>query len=81
MVREEVLPTVVELPTGKALTIRAAAGVFLDLLGNPDTVWNYGTGAGKTAERLGDARPLASGADDEIGAALELLWGTAAVNT
>lgn len=36
---------------------------------------------GKTAERLGEARPLASVADDEIGEVLELLWGTAAVNT
>ena len=36
---------------------------------------------GKTAERIGEARPLASVADDEIGEALELLWGTAAVNT
>ncbi len=35
----------------------------------------------KTAERLGEVRPLASVADDEIGEALELLWGTAAVNT
>lgn len=36
---------------------------------------------GKTAERLGEARPLSSVADDEIGEALELLWGAAAVNT
>ncbi|BDM74736.1 hypothetical protein HEK616_82230 (plasmid) [Streptomyces nigrescens] len=36
---------------------------------------------GKTAERLGEARPLASVADDEIGETLELLWGTSAVNT
>ncbi|BAU81403.1 recombinase [Streptomyces laurentii] len=36
---------------------------------------------GKTAERLGEARPLASVADDEIGGALEQLWGEAAVNT
>ncbi|MEU9794650.1 site-specific integrase [Streptomyces sparsogenes] len=75
------MPTVVQLPTGKALTVRVAADVFLDSLGNPNTVRNYGIGVGKTAERLGDARPLASVADDEIGEALELLWGTAAVNT
>jgi integrase len=36
---------------------------------------------GKTAERIGEDRPLASVADDEIGEALELLWGRAAVNT
>jgi hypothetical protein len=76
-----VVPTVVELPTGKALTVRAVADVFLDSLGNPNTVRNYGIGVGKTAERLGEARPPASVADDEIGEALELLWGTAAVNT
>jgi hypothetical protein len=33
------------------------------------------------AERIGEARPLGSVANDEIGEALELLWGTAAVNT
>lgn len=75
------MPTVVQLPTGKALTVRTAADVFLDSLGNPNTIRNYGIGVGKTAERLGEARPLASVADDEIGEALELLWGTAAVNT
>lgn len=75
------MSTVVELPTGKALTVRAAADLFLDSLSNPNTVRNHGIGVGKTAERLGEAWPLASGADDEIGEALELLWGTAAVNT
>nr|WP_210167986.1 site-specific integrase [Streptomyces sp. SID4946] len=63
------------------MTVRVAADVFLDSLGNPNTVRNYGIGVGKTAERLGEARPLASVADDEIGEALELLWGSAAVNT
>jgi hypothetical protein len=38
--------------------------VFLDSLGNPNTVRNYGIG--KTAERLGESRPLASIANDEI---------------
>ncbi|EST22108.1 hypothetical protein N566_26820 [Streptomycetaceae bacterium MP113-05] len=75
------MPTVVQLSAGKALTVRVAADVFLDSLGNPNTVRNYGIGVGKTAERLGEARPLASVADDEIGEALELLWGSAAVNT
>ncbi|WP_256260381.1 hypothetical protein OH786_36890 (plasmid) [Streptomyces atratus] len=50
------------------MTVRTAADVFLDSLGNPNTVRNYGTGVGKTAERLGEARPPASVADDEIGA-------------
>ncbi|CAL2067852.1 Putative integrase/recombinase [Streptomyces murinus] len=63
------------------MTVRAAADVFLDSLGNPNTLRNYGIGVGKTAERLGESRPLAMVADDEIGEVLELLWGTAAVNT
>ena len=75
------MPTVVRLPTGKALSVRAAADAFLDSLPNPNTVRNYGIGVGKTAERLGETRPLASVADDEIGEALELLWGSSAVNT
>lgn len=62
----EEVPTVVQLPTGKALTVRAAADMFLDSLGNPNTVRSYGIGVGKTAERLGEVRPLASVADDEI---------------
>ncbi|GAA2607204.1 MULTISPECIES: site-specific integrase [Streptomyces] len=75
------MSTVVQLPTGKALIVRTAADVFLDSLGNPNTVRNYGIGVAKTAERIGEARPLASVTDDEIGEALEMLWGTAAVNT
>lgn len=59
----------------------AAADLFLDSLGNPNTVRNYGIGVGKIAERIGENRPLGSVADDEIGEALELLWDTAAVNT
>ncbi|MEV1005220.1 hypothetical protein [Nonomuraea sp. NPDC050202] len=38
-------------------------------------------GVGKTAVRLGEHRPLAAVADDEVGEALEALWGGAAVNT
>ena len=34
-----------------------------------------------TVDQLGDARPLADVADDEIGETLETLWGDAAVNT
>jgi len=73
--------TVIQLAAGKALTVRSAADAFLGSLGNPNTVRNYGIGVAKTAERIGGGRPLASVADDEIGEALELLWGTAAVNT
>ncbi|MBV9023898.1 MAG: site-specific integrase [Streptomycetaceae bacterium] len=75
------MPTVVQLPTGRMLTVRSAADAFLDSLGNPNTVRNYGIGVGKTAARLGEARPLATVADDEIGEVLELLWGNSAVNT
>jgi integrase len=72
---------VVQLPTGKALTVRTAADRFLDSLGNPNTVRNYGIGVDKTVERIGETRPLGSVADDEIGEALEQLWGSGAVNT
>ncbi|MFI1786234.1 tyrosine-type recombinase/integrase [Streptomyces rubiginosohelvolus] len=75
------MPAVVQLRSGKALTVRAAADSFLGSLTNPNTARGYGTGIGKTAERLGEDRPLAAVADDEVGEALELLWGTAAVNT
>ncbi len=75
------MPSIVQLPASKELTVRAAADAFLDSLRNPNTVRSYSTGVGKTAERIGEARPLGSVADDEIGEALELLWGTAAVNT
>ncbi|QNT92458.1 hypothetical protein HEP81_02132 [Streptomyces griseofuscus] len=75
------MPTVVQLPAGKALTVRAVADAFLDSLRNRNTVRSYATGVGKRADRIGEGRPLGSVADDEIGEALELLWGTAAVNT
>ncbi|MEU4549436.1 hypothetical protein [Nonomuraea dietziae] len=42
---------------------------------------NYAIGVGKTAERVGEGRPLGQVADDEIGEALEALWGSTAVNT
>lgn len=35
----------------------------------------------RTAERVGEGRPFASVADDETGEALELLWGSSAMNT
>ncbi len=58
------MPAVVRLPVGKAWTVRAAADVFLDSLDNANTLRSYGIGVGKTAEHLGDARPLATVADD-----------------
>lgn len=73
------MPTVVQLPTGKALTVRTAADAFFDSLGNSNTVRNYGIGVGKTVERLGEMRPLATVADDEVGETLELLWGRSAL--
>ncbi|MFE2294149.1 tyrosine-type recombinase/integrase [Streptomyces sp. NPDC059452] len=75
------MPTLVQLPTGKAVTVRTAADLFLESLGNSNTVRNYGIAVGKTAERLGEGRPFASVGDAEIGEALELLWGRSAVNT
>lgn len=75
------MPAVVQLPAGKVLTVRSAADVFLDSLGNPNTVRNYGIGVGKIAERIGEARPLVAVADDEIGEALEAMWGRSAANT
>lgn len=73
--------TLVQLPTGKALTVQAAADRYLDSLGNPNTARNYGIGISKTVEHVGNGRPLESVADEEIGEALEQLWGSGAVNT
>lgn len=56
------MPAVLLLPTGKALTVRTAADAFLDSLGNPNTVRNYGIAVGKTAERIGEGRPPATSA-------------------
>ncbi|MET9339075.1 site-specific integrase [Nonomuraea sp. NPDC003804] len=75
------MAAVAQLPAGKALTVRGAADAFLDALGNPNTVRHYAIGVGKTAERVGEGRPLGQVADDEIGEALEALWGSTAVNT
>ncbi|MBB5939875.1 hypothetical protein FHS42_006973 [Streptomyces zagrosensis] len=54
------MPAVVQLRSEKALTVRSAADVFLGSLANPNTARGYGTGVGKTAERLGEDRPLAA---------------------
>lgn len=63
-----------------AFTVRAAdepvgsaAELFLDSLHYPNTLRAYGTGVGKTADRLGEQRALATVVDDEFGEALELL--------
>lgn len=42
----EMVPTVVELPAGKALTVRAAVDAFFDSVRNPNTVRSYGGGVG-----------------------------------
>ncbi|MFF2963236.1 hypothetical protein ACFVT1_30880 [Streptomyces sp. NPDC057963] len=61
--------------------VQSAAKAFLDSLGNANAACNYGTGVGKTVEWLGETRPLATVADDEIGGVLEHFWDEAAVNT
>jgi hypothetical protein len=38
------VPAVVRLPAGKALTVRSAAEVFLETLGNPNTIRSYTAG-------------------------------------
>ncbi|MFF0632982.1 tyrosine-type recombinase/integrase [Nocardia sp. NPDC004151] len=71
-------------------TVRAAAQAFLDTIGSPNTRRAYTIAVVKTADRLDSfgpdgllapSRPLAEVTDAEIGAALEALWGEAAVNT
>jgi integrase/recombinase XerC len=63
------------------ITVRAAGDGFLDSIGSPNTRRAYAIGVDKTAATLGENRPLSDVADDEIGEALENLWGEAAVNT
>ncbi|MGI5488837.1 tyrosine-type recombinase/integrase [Microtetraspora malaysiensis] len=75
------MSVLVQLPVGNAVTVQASADAFLDSLGNPNTFRSYGIGVGKTAECLGGSRLLAAVTDDEVGEALESLWGTAAVGT
>ncbi|MFE4457995.1 site-specific integrase, partial [Nocardia tengchongensis] len=73
-----------------ARTLRASADAFLDTIGPVNTRRAYGIAVVKTVDQLdgrgpdglpGPSRALDSVSDDEIGAALETLWGTAAVNT
>ncbi|WP_220499136.1 hypothetical protein [Microbispora sp. H10949] len=75
------MSVLMQLPVGNAVTVQEAADAFLDSLGNPNTVRSYGIGVRKTVERLGGGGLLATVADDEVGEALEALWGTAAVGT
>ncbi|TDD81498.1 site-specific integrase [Saccharopolyspora karakumensis] len=76
------MSTVVALPTNpSALTVGRVAELFLDSLANPNTLRGYATAVGKTAAKLGEDRPLATVTDDEVGEALESLWGQAAVGT
>ncbi|AXK88490.1 Site-specific recombinase XerD [Nocardia farcinica] len=63
------------------ITVRAAGDGFLDSIRSPNTRRSYAIAVDKTTARLGEARPLANVADDEIGETLETLWGEAAVNT
>lgn len=71
-------------------TLRSTAEAFLDTIGSSNTRRAYSIAILKTVDRLdgrapdgllAPSRALASVTDDEIGASLEFLWGTAAVNT
>ncbi|MBF6203957.1 MULTISPECIES: site-specific integrase [Nocardia] len=73
-----------------ARTLRTAADAFLDTIGSANTRRAYGIAIVKTVDQLdgrgpdgliGHSRALDSVTDAEIGAALETLWGNAAVNT
>lgn len=63
------------------ITARAAGDGFLDQVRSANTRRAYATAVDKTTDRLGADRSLADVADEEIGDALETLWGEAAVNT
>ncbi|WP_211328531.1 hypothetical protein [Thermomonospora umbrina] len=60
---------------------RGSGGRLREVPGAISGSGGRGNRIGKTAERHGEARPPASVADEEIGEALELLRGGAAVNT
>ncbi|MFR9774033.1 hypothetical protein [Nocardia sp. SC052] len=76
--------------TAAPRTLRGSAEAFLDTLTPGNTRRAYTVAVVKTVDQLdgrdpdglpGPSRALASVTDDEIGAALETLWGQAAVNT
>ncbi|MFF3573005.1 tyrosine-type recombinase/integrase [Nocardia jiangxiensis] len=82
--------TVTRIHTAAPRTLRGSAEAFLDTLGPGNTRRAYGIAVVKTVDQLdgrgpgelpGPSRALDSVTDDEIGAALESLWGHAAINT
>ncbi|MGN2639339.1 tyrosine-type recombinase/integrase [Nocardia takedensis] len=82
--------TVHRIHTPGPRTLRTAAEAFLDTIRSRNTRRAYGIAVVKTVDQLDGrapdevrtpCRPLASVTDDEIGAVLESLWGSAAVNT
>ncbi|MFE9400098.1 tyrosine-type recombinase/integrase [Streptomyces flavidovirens] len=76
------MATVVPLKTAPgAATVRTAADRYLDSITVANTRRTYTTALGKVVPELGEGRPLSAVADDEIGQALEQLWGTAASST
>jgi integrase len=80
------VPTVVNLRPGDGRvggTVRSAADAFLDspACANPNTRRSYTTTLDKIATELGTDRLLSSVTDEEVGQALELLWGEASVAT
>ncbi|WP_406690313.1 site-specific integrase [Saccharopolyspora sp. ID03-671] len=76
------MSNVVALPTDSSvLTVGRSVELFLDSLANPNTIRGYATAVGKTAVKIGEPRPLVTVADDEVGEALESLWGMSAVGT
>ena len=80
------MPTVIKLGPGDTRpgsTLRSAADAFLDspACANPNTRRSYTTTLDKITDQLGADRLFASVEDEEIGQALELLWGQASVST
>src|SRR5690348_1240376 len=82
--------SVTRIRTAAPRTLRGSAEAFLDTVGPDNTRRAYGIAVVKTVDALegrgpdglpGHSRALDSVTDDEIGAALESLWGAAAVNT
>ncbi|MFD4427975.1 hypothetical protein [Nocardia sp. NPDC058497] len=82
--------SVTRIQTAAPRTVHGSPEAFLDTIGAPNTRRAYGIAIVKTVDALdgpgpdgvrGPSRALDSVTDDEIGAALESLWGAAAVNT
>jgi hypothetical protein len=82
--------TVTRIHTAAPRTLRGSAEAFLVAIGSGNTRRAYGIAVVKTVDALdgrgrdrlpGPSRALDSVTDAEIGAALETLWGQAAVNT